>query len=246
MAERAELLAAEDALDGTRRWAADLLGPVLRWVVADRPVSIWMLLCAGVLPVLLTAGWLLGDAVQSASYSPVRQTVSVLAGHAAHDRWIVTSALYLIGVGYLALAAGLAALGRPARVGLVVAGLAGIGIAVCPEPVHGSTPQHLAFTTLGALTITIWPVLVRPRGTGSRLLGKRVTVIVTAVFVGLLLWTFAETRNGPLLGLAERTSSTLDICWPFLVALAVSRAHRRAEPEVSLHASPGMRCGTSI
>jgi Protein of unknown function (DUF998) len=83
-----------------------------------------------------------GDELQPTSYSPVRQTVSVLAGDAATDRWIVTGAVYVIGVCHFATAAGLRALTLRARVGLVVAGLAAIGIAA--KPATGKWEQSTA------------------------------------------------------------------------------------------------------
>jgi Protein of unknown function (DUF998) len=120
---------------------------------------------AGLSPVLLTVGWLVAGALQPASYNPVRQTVSVLAGHAGTDRWVMTSALFLVGGCHLVTAAGLAGLRVPARILLVVAGLASFGIAASPEPVVGSTPQHLAWTSLGAERLTSsvqtsWPFAV--------------------------------------------------------------------------------------
>src|ERR1700744_2456522 len=81
-------------------------------------VGRWVLTPTGLLPFVLITAWLIGDAVQPASYSPIRQTVSVLAGYAGTDRWIVTGALYLEGICYLLAAAGLTAIGRSARIGL--------------------------------------------------------------------------------------------------------------------------------
>src|ERR1700753_959088 len=98
----------------------------------DRPVGGWVLICAMLCATLLTGGWLLADAVAPAGYSPIRQTVSVLAGHAGTHRWIVTTALVLVGASYLATSAGMTALRRPARAGLAVAGTAAIGVAMCP------------------------------------------------------------------------------------------------------------------
>ena len=67
----------------------------------------WTVVTAGLAPVLATAGWLVADAVQPASYSPIRKTISVLAGHAGTDRWIMTGALFLVGACQLLTAAGL-------------------------------------------------------------------------------------------------------------------------------------------
>jgi hypothetical protein len=83
---------------------------VSRWLSADRPIAAWVPVGAALPPTLLALAWLIGDAVQPTSYSPIRQTVSVLAGHAGTDRWIVTGALSVIGACHLATAAGLRAL----------------------------------------------------------------------------------------------------------------------------------------
>src|ERR1700733_7502951 len=154
----------------------------------------WAIISAALSPVLLTSAWLVADALQPPSYSPMRQTVSVMAGLAGTDRWIMTWALLVVGGLHLVTAAGLSALRASARVLLVIAGASSIGIAACPEPVVGSTPAHLALTALGAAT-------------------------VTAVFLILLAWLAAETQGGSDLGLAERLSSSVETCWPFIVAV---------------------------
>ena len=195
-----------------------------RTFAADRPVERWVLTCTALLPVTLTAGWLLGDTQQRGDYSPVRQTVSVLSGYAATDRWIVTGALYLVGLGYFLTAYGLTAVRPAARVGLVVAGAAAIGVASLPEPAHGSSMPHAFCTAVGAATIAIWPALVArrdPLALGG--VGIRVSVVASVVSVGLFFWTAIEIR-GTALGLAERLSSSLQLCWPFVIALALRRA----------------------
>ena len=123
----------------------------------DRTVPPWAIISAGLTPILLTGGWLVAGALQPASYNPVRDTVSVMAGHAGTDRWVMTGALLLVGGCHLVTAAGLGAIRVSARVLLILAGLSSIGIAVSPEPVVGSTPQHLAWTSFGAVIITVWP-----------------------------------------------------------------------------------------
>jgi Protein of unknown function (DUF998) len=79
--------------------------------------------------------------VRDTSYSPIGTTISVMAGRAGTDRWIMTGALLLVGACQLVAAAGLAGVGVLARVLLAVASLSSIGIAVSPEPAHGSTPN---------------------------------------------------------------------------------------------------------
>jgi hypothetical protein len=200
---------------------------VSRWLGADRPVAAWVPVGAALSPTLLTIAWLIGDAVQPTSYSPIRQTVSVLAGHAGTDRWIVTGALYVIAACHLATAAGLRALTLRARVGLAVAGLSAIGIAASPQPVSGSRAQHLIFTSIGAVAITVWPALAaQTRAPASILVSARVSALVTLGFLILLFWTVVETQGGASLGLAERVSSAIQTGWPFAVAVSLRRTTR--------------------
>jgi hypothetical membrane protein len=201
--------------------------PISRWLAGQaRPAPAWVLVTAGLAPVLVIGGWLAAGAVQPA-YSPIRDTVSALAGQAGTHPWIVTGALFTVGGCYLATAVGLAGLRLPARVLLAVAGLSSIGIAASPEPAVGSTPQHLAWTVLGAATITVWPAFTVRRGPGQPLiLTARGAAAVTMVFLALTGWLLVETRDGTLLGLSERVMSGVMTTWPFAVSLAV----RRREP----------------
>jgi hypothetical protein len=183
-----------------------------------------VLASTALLPVLLTAGWLIADIRQPASYSPVRQTVSVLSGHAGTDRWIVTGALYLVGVCYFVAACGLSAVGTAPRLGLLVAAAAAVGVASSPQPVQGSSNSHVVCTGIGAVTIAIWPMLVARRDSPALgAVGMRTSIVASVVSVVLFCWMAMEVR-GTALGLAERVTSSLQICWPFVIALALRRA----------------------
>jgi hypothetical protein len=185
----------------------------------------WAVFCAALSPVLLTAGWLIAGVFQPASYSPVRQTVSVLAGHAGTDSWIMTWAMLLTGGCYLLTAAGLNGLWVPARFLLVLAGLCSLGIATSPEPVTGPTPVHLAWTTVGAATIAIWPAVAARRAPPQlAAVCGRTAFIVTAVFAAMLGWVLLEIWAGHDLGLAERLTASIQTTWPFAVALVWRRA----------------------
>ena len=242
----AELPAAGTA----KRHALRLLRPAARLVRSGGPVPGWAVVSAGLAPVLLTGGWLVADAFQPASYNPIRKTVSVLAGHAGTDRWIMTSALLLVGGCNFVTAAGLTGVRLPARILLLVAGLSSIGIAVSPEPVAGSTPQHLAWTSLGAVTIAVWPAFTGRRGSPRPLiLSIRGAATVTAVSIALLGWLIIETQGGSVLGLAERLTSSIQITWPFIVALALRTPPRTPRPAlpgeqpqpITTGAQPGQR-----
>ena len=203
--------------------AAWLANPAAWPVRSSRTVSGWAVVSAALSPVMLVGGYLVAGALQPASYTPVRETVSVLAGHGGTDRWIMTGALFLVGGCYLVTAAGMTGLRVPARILLVVAGLSSIGIATSPEPVRGSS-QHLAWVAVGAVTIAVWPVFAA-RGTTSRpvILNRCGATVVTAVFIALLGWLVAETQGGSVLGLAERLTSSVQVTWPFVVAVMLRR-----------------------
>jgi Protein of unknown function (DUF998) len=177
---------------------------------------------------------------QPASYSPVRETVSVLAGHAGTDRWIMTSALFLIGGCNFVTAAGLTGARLPARILLLVAGLSSIGIAASPEPVVGSTPRHLAWTSLGEVTIAVWPAFTgRRRPPRPLILSIRGAACATTVSIALLGWLVIETQGGSVLGLAERLTSSIQITWPFIVALALRpRPAHLGRPRPACNRSP--------
>jgi ACR3 family arsenite efflux pump ArsB len=87
--------------------------------------------------------------------------------------------------------------------------------------VHGTTVQHAVWTGIGAVVITIWPALVGRRGgPSSALVQVRVSATVTVVFSALLGWFVLEAWLGNAVGLAERVASSVEICWPFVVAVA--------------------------
>jgi hypothetical membrane protein len=202
----------------------------------DRPVPRWVLVSAGLSPVLVTGGWLVAGALQPPSYDPVRDTVSVMAGRAGTDPWVMTGALLAVGVCYFLTAAGLASLPVQARVLLAVAGLSSIGISASPEPVAGSTPQHLAWTALGAVTIMVWPAFTARRAPRRPLiLRPSGAAVVTIVFAALVGWLVIETQGGSALGLAERLVGSMQTTWPFIVAAAL----RRSTPRTSPATAPG-------
>jgi len=209
------------------------------WPVRSRPAAHpWAIISAGLAPILLTGAYLTAGILQPASYSPVRTTISAMAGQAGTDRWVMTGGILLVGGCYLVTAAGLTGVRASARALLAVAGMAGIGIAASPEPARGATPRHLAWTVLGAVTIAVWPAFAARRASPRPLiLSVYGSAAVTAVFVALLGWLLAEARDGSVLGLAERLTSSIQTCWPFAVAVALRRS-RRPSPVPAIRAAP--------
>jgi hypothetical membrane protein len=209
------------------------------------PAHPWAIISAGLAPILLTGAYLMAGILQPASYSPVRSTISAMAGQAGTDRWVMTGGIVLTGGCYLITAAGLTGVRASARALLIVAGLAGIGIAASPEPARGSTPRHLAWTVLGAVTIAVWPAFAARRASPRPLiLSACGSAAVTAIFAALLGWLLAETRDGSVLGLAERLTTSIQTCWPFIVAVALRRT-RRPRPGLATGGPGGVTDGAT-
>jgi hypothetical protein len=57
-------------------------------------------------------------------------------------------------------------------------------------------------------------------------LSIRGAATVTAVSIAMLGWLIIETQGGSVLGLAERLTSSIQITWPFVVALALRSSLR--------------------
>jgi hypothetical membrane protein len=216
----------------TAHWQVRRLPIPAAWPVRSSPAArAWAIISAGLAPILLTGTYLIAATLQPASYSPVRSTISVMAGQAGTDRWVMTSGIVLTGGCYLVTAAGLTGVRASARALLIVAGLAGIGIAASPDTARGATPRHLAWTVLGAVTIAVWPAFAARRASPRPLiLSVYGSAAVTAVFVVLLGWLLAETRDGSVLGLAERLTTSIQTCWPFITAVALRRTRRASRP----------------
>jgi hypothetical protein len=197
----------------------------------SRAVPSWAVVTAALSPVVLVAGWLIADAVQPAFYSPIRQTMSALAGQTGTDRWIMTGSLLLLGSCQILTGAGLTGVRMPARLLLITTGLCSIGVAASPEPAAGPTPLHLAFAVGCEVTAAAWPAFIAQRGPARPwILSSYCCAIVTAAFAAMSGWLLIEAvTGGDYLGLAERLTSSLQGLWPLAVALALLAArHARS------------------
>ena len=199
-------------------------------VRAARPVPGWAVGTALLGPVVLVGGWLIAGALQPASYSPIRQTVSVLAGQSGTDRWVMTTALLLVGSCQIATGAGLTAVRMPARILLILTGVSTLGIAATPEPVTGPTWHHLAFAVSCVVTTLVWPLVVARRAPAQPwILSVYGCAAVTVIFAGLSCWLLIAAHDGGSdLGMVERLTSAAQGLFPLVVALALRQAARDA------------------
>ncbi len=96
---------------------------------ASRSVWLGRLAVAG--PIAFTIAWLVGGLVQD-EYSARKEDISALAAMDAQHAWIMITGFVLLGLGTVALAAGLASTLRypSAAIGSVLLMIAGIGLAV--------------------------------------------------------------------------------------------------------------------
>ncbi len=189
----------------------------------------WGVVSSVLAPVILISGWTIAAYLQPVPFDAIRRSISALGAVGMPYRWVIT--LTLVGVGICHATTGFAL--RPAaesgRVLLIVGGISSILIAVNPQPRHGGSLAHEAFSLVGVVVMTLWPVASIRRDAGAPLgLRARAAYAVTAVTLAVLLWFTVELFNGPELGLAERTITADQSLWPLLVVLSVVAAGQRA------------------
>jgi hypothetical membrane protein len=217
---------------------ADRSGPL----GAGRAVPGWVVGTALLVPVALVGGWLIAGALQPSSYSPVRETISVLAGQSGTDRWVMTAALLLVGGCQIATGAGLTGARAPARVLLILAGLSTLGIAATPEPATGPTSRHLVCAVSSVVTTAVWPLFVARRAPARPwILSVCGCATVTAVLAGLSGWLLLAAWDGSGdLGLVERLTSAVLGLFPLVVALALRQDRSgRGQPGMTRPALAG-------
>src|SRR5260370_5383534 len=112
------------------------------WPVRSSPAAQpWAIISAGLAPVLLTGAYLVAGILQPASYSPVRTTISAMAGQAGTDRWVMTGGIVLTGGCYLVTAPGLTGVRASPPALLAVAGIGRLRLAPSPPPPPRATPR---------------------------------------------------------------------------------------------------------
>jgi Protein of unknown function (DUF998) len=188
-------------------------------VVVVRVVPWWGVVSSAVAPVLLGGGWVVAGGLQPRPVNAVGSTISALAADGAADRWVMTLVLVAVGVcdGVTGLALWPAAV--PGRLILIAGGVAGVLVAVNPEPVRGGSWAHAFWAAVGFVALTVWPLGARRRGSSvPGGLRPAVSAVAAGTLLGLLGWFAVELMaRGGQVGLAERVLTEAQAVWPLAV-----------------------------
>jgi hypothetical membrane protein len=191
-----------------------------------KAVPWWAIVAASGAPLVLIGGFLVAAALQPASYSPVRDTISELARQGATDSWLMTSALAGVGVCYLLAASGLRPARSAGRLLLAGGGVATLLIAGFRQPQHGYSLPHELAVIAAVLTCCTWPAFAWHRRDSPLLLRPVPSLAAAAVSLGLAAW-YALESHGALLGLAERCAASAPPLWLLAVAVTTRRSQAR-------------------
>ena len=176
----------------------------------------WTVASAAVAPLAMIGGWTLAQSRQPPGYNPITQTISVLAGHTASDRWIMTTGLLLLGACYLVTAAGLPEVGRRGRTLLAAGGSAVIVVSFLPQP----SSLHPIFAGISFVSLALWPAF-------ALVPSARIRILVTAAVFLCLLWFCLQLGGGGhQLGLSERVLGAAEAGWPLALTLSMLAADR--------------------
>jgi len=196
-------------------------------VAAVRVVPWWGLVSSAAAPVLLTCGWVTAAVLQPGSFNAVTESVSSLAAVGASDRWVMTFAFVVVAACDIATGLALRPAAAVGRLMLIAGGVAGMLVAVSPQPAAGVfSPAHALWAVVGFGTLVAWPLGAARRGPSVPWgLRPAVSVGAAGILAGLLAWFAAELlAGGGHIGLAERVLGGMQAVWPLLVVLSCRRS----------------------
>lgn len=148
-------------------------------------------------------------------------SISALAASGAADPWLMTGALYVLGICHLITAFGLRAAAMPGRLVLACGGVASFAVALSPEPIGGTSLRHLVSTGIGFTLLAIFPVLAAWSGPAPTWPLKRTTgYAVTILMAAGAAWFLFELHGHGIAGLAERILTAAQTVWPFVIVAA--------------------------
>ena len=178
-------------------------------------------------PIILIGGWTLAADLQPVPFNAIQRSISALGAVGMPYRWVIAVTLLGVGVCHATTAIALRPAAETGRALLVIGGISSILIAVNPQPSGGGSLPHEAFSLVGVVVMTLWPLAAVRRELDAPLgLRPAAAVVVTAFTLALLVWFGIELLHGPELGIAERTVTADQSIWPLLVVLSVRWARQ--------------------
>ncbi|MEE4544471.1 DUF998 domain-containing protein [Streptomyces sp. V4-01] len=187
-----------------------------------RPVPWWTLLSSGCAPVVLIGGSTIAAMTHGPGYSPVRQTISVLAADGPSGYWALTTTLIVLGTCHLATAWGLRAAELAGRLALGAGGVSAMLLALFPAPSSGGSLPHGSVVAVGFSLLALWPILAADRSGRAAPWGLRFapSLTVTALLVIGAAWFLIELETRGAAGVAERVLTAAQSLWPVVVVVS--------------------------
>lgn len=201
-------------------------------VRAEPSVPWWGVATSVSAPVLLVAGWTIAARLQPAPFDAVSQTVSALMQVGATDRWLMSGALLVVGMCYIATGIALRPAGTAGRLILVAGAMTGMMVAFFP--LHpGVSVWHGIWSALGFAGLAAWPLGACRRGPSVPWgLRRPACFAAVAAQVVLLAWFIAEVLlTGGWQGLVERLVGLVQALTPLMVVLSCRLSHARQAGE---------------
>lgn len=174
-------------------------------------------------PLLLVGGWTVGAGLQPGQFDSSRRTISDLAAIGTAHRWVMTAALFGLGMAHLVTAAGLRPAAWAGRVTLALGGVATVLVGANPLPAQGrSSSAHSLAASAAFVLLALWPAFAwRREAAGPSVLRLPVCLLATGALLGLTGWlAFVLTAGGPHVGFVERVTAAAEALWPLVVVLA--------------------------
>lgn len=166
---------------------------------------------AALAPLALIGGWTLAASRQPGGFDATRETISALAAQGAADRWVMSTALVVLGGCHVVTALGLTEARPAGRAALAAGGVAAVLVAVFAQP----SAAHVPVAAASFVALTVWPGLA---GVPSRRAGWAASGVLAVAMV----WLGVEL-GGPRAGLAERAVAGAQALWPLATVVALRR-----------------------
>lgn len=184
-----------------------------------RKIPWWGLASAVIAPFALIGGWTAAADLQPGHFDAISQSISSLAAYGMTDRWVMTTALFVVSACNLVTGFALRPAALYGRALLVAGGVFGILVALNPQPIGGGSVRHEVAAGITCAAMTAWPLFARrPEPWAPAGLRPDVSLWATITISAIVVWYCAELISGAgMLGLAERVLTGAQTVWPLTV-----------------------------